>query len=164
MKVRTPVLLAAAALIIPMAASLLTPDFAQARSPRHGNRAELIAQGGGRILTPEQREAKMAEREAKMKAELGLSDQQAAQIQAIRESYKPQFEALRAQGKALKDSGADRTAMEPIREQMKTLRGQVKAEIGQVLTPEQRAKAEAMKPERGDRRGGRGERGTAPAQ
>lgn len=151
MKIRTTVLLAAATLIIPMGASLLSPNLVEAR----GNRAQTVAMGGGADLTPEQRQAKRAERAAKMQEALGLSDAQAADIQAIKESYKPQFEALGERAKALKESGADREAMQPIREEMRALRDEVKAEVATVLTAEQQAKLEELKAERGDRRGGR---------
>jgi Spy/CpxP family protein refolding chaperone len=177
MKVRTTVLLAAATLLIPMGASLFSPDMASARGMRGnrgtGNGTEVIAMRGDKDLTPEQREAKMAEREAKMKAELGLSDAQAAQIKAIRESHKSEFEALHAKGKALKDSGADREAMKPIHDEMKALHEKVKGEIAQVLTAEQQAKLETLKKDHGgrggpegDRQGRRGNRGaaTTPAQ
>ncbi len=157
MKIRTTVLLAAATLIIPMGASLLTPNLVEAR----GNRAQTVAMRGGKDLTPEQREAKRAERAAKMKEALGLSDAQAADIQDIKESYRPQFEALKERAKALKESGADREAMQPIREEKRALKDQVKAEIATVLTAEQQAKLEELKAERGERRGGgrRGGRG-----
>lgn len=157
MKIRTTVLLAAATLIIPMGASLLTPNMAEAR----GNRAQTVAMRGGKNLTPEQREAKMAERLAKMQEKLGLSDTQVADIKAIKSSYQSEFQALREKAKALKESGADREAMQPIREEMKALREKVKGEVGQILTADQKAKLEELKAERGSRRGGgrRGGRG-----
>lgn len=157
MKIRTTVLLAAATLIVPMAASLTGPTMVEAR----GNRAQTVAMRGGKDLTPEQREAKMAERLAKMQEKLGLSDAQVADIAAIKDSYKPQFEALRERAQALKESGADREAMQPIREEKRALKDAVKAEIATVLTPDQLTQLEELKAERGERRGGRrGGRGT----
>lgn len=156
MNVRSTVLLAAAALMLPLGAVLLSPDGVTAR-PVAGDRSPVLAQRRGQDLTPEQWQAKMAEREAKIKAELGLSDAQAAQIKAIRESYKPQMDALRTQARALKDSGADRQARQPIREQMKALHDQVKAEIETVLTPEQQAKFAELREQRGHGKGGHGQ-------
>jgi len=154
MKIRTTVLLAAATLIIPMGASLLGPNMVEAR----GSNRQVLAQRGGQNLTPEQREAKMAERLAKMQEALSLSDGQVAEIKAIKDSYQPQFQALRDRKNALKESGADREAMQPLRQEMRALRDQVKAEVATVLTPEQQTQLEELKAERGERRGGRGGR------
>ncbi len=149
MKLRSFLLLAAA-IVIPATGFFVMPGSAEARGMGHGDRANA---------TPEQRQAHAAEREAKMKAELGLSDAQVAQMKAVRTKYEPQHKALRAEAEALKAGGATREQMKSaLGEKRKALHDQMKAEIKGILTPEQLAKMEAMKGDRGDR-GGRGGRG-----
>ncbi len=162
MKLRSIAMLAAV-IAVPVATTVLMPDMAEARG--RGNRSELVAQRGDRgNLTTEERQAKRAERAAKMQEALGLSDSQAAQIQAIRERYQPQKEALREEAKALREGGADREAIkEALGDRKQALRQQVKSEIEAVLTPEQAQKLQELKEQRGGRRGQRqgGRRGNA---
>lgn len=145
----------AAVIAVPVATTLLTPDMAEARG--RGNRSELVAQRGDRgNLTTEEREAKRAERAAKMQEALGLSDTQMSEIQAIRERYQPQKQALREEAKALKEGGASREEIkEALGDRKQALREQVKSEIQAILTPEQAQKLEELKEERRGRRGQR---------
>lgn len=165
MKVRSTVLLATASLLIPMGLLLVAPEVSIARNVR-GDRGPSLLARGDKNLSPEQREAKKAERAAKLQTALGLSDAQASQVAAIHAAYQPRFEALHTQAKALRDSGADRTAMQPIREQMQTLRAQLQGEIKAVLTPAQQAQFETLKNQRrgwGKEGRGEGRRGDRPA-
>jgi capsule polysaccharide export protein KpsE/RkpR len=168
-------LLLTAAIVIPTVSSFAMPAEARGVGQRlQGNRAARVDQtttvaqnanpsekmrGDRGNLTPEQRQAKQAEREAKMKAELGLSDAQAAQMKAVRTKYEPQHKALRAEAEALKAGGATREQIKAaLGEKRKALHDQMKAEIKGILTPEQLAKMEAMKGDRGGQGGGRGAR------
>lgn len=150
MKLRSLVLLAA--LIIPTTSALIMPEAeARALGNRASNRGELVAQRGN--LTPEQRQAKRAELAEKMKAELGLSDAQVQQIQAIRAKYRPQQEALQAEAKRLRDGGATREQIQATLGARRTaLRNQIKTEVNAILTPEQIKKMEELKTQRQERR------------
>lgn len=110
--------------------------------------------GRWKDLSPEEREAKRAEKAAKMKQLLGLSDTQASRIESIREKYKPQRDALRQEAEALRESG-DREGMQELRSRKKELKQTVKGEIKKVLTPEQIEKLEQHKAQRKGRRGSR---------
>lgn len=68
--------------------------------------------------------------ESQMEEELGLSEEQKAEMKAIKEKYAPKEKAQRDQMKALKES-------------MKQLREEKRKEMHEVLTPEQKKKAEA---------------------
>lgn len=76
--------------------------------------------------------------------QLGLSDEQKEAIEAIREAYKPQIEAILEQRDAL-------TRAE-IKEQLDALREQIQAEVEGVLTDEQKAQLEELKAEAEARR------------
>ena len=71
--------------------------------------------------------------------QLGLSDEQKAAIADIRESYKPQIEAILARRETL-------TRAE-IKEQLDALHEQIKSEVEGVLTDEQKAQLEELKAE-----------------
>ncbi|MDA0378696.1 MAG: hypothetical protein O2899_04315 [Bacteroidetes bacterium] len=71
--------------------------------------------------------------------QLGLSDAQKEAIQAIRESFKPQIEAILSQRETL-------TRAE-IKEQLDALHETIKAEVEGVLTDEQKAQLEELKAE-----------------
>lgn len=79
------------------------------------------------------------QRMEKMQQELGLSEQQSAEMKAIHEKYDPQFEALRS------------VEGERDREKMRELHRAMRAEVKEVLTEEQRLK---MKEMHAERRGG----------
>ncbi len=165
---RLSIALLAAVTLMPLGSLVLNVDAAQARGVRRNNtiaaanttgaRPQKLAQRGDSNLTPEQRAAKQAEREAKMTAKmketLGLSDAQVSQIEGIRASFKPQFESLRTEAKALKDSGATKEQMQPIRDKMKALHEQMQASIKGVLSADQVQKLDAMKAQWGDRKHG----------
>lgn len=99
---------------------------------------------------------------------LNLTDAQKAQVKAIRAKYKTQLEASRAQSKQYVDAAraarqkgdtaAFRANMEKARETSSAVRQQEMNEIRAVLTPEQRAKAEAAMAQRKQERGERGGR------
>jgi len=76
--------------------------------------------------------------------QLGLSDEQKDAIKAIRESYKPEIEAILDQRGTL-------TRAE-IKEQLDALHEQIKAEVEGVLTDEQKAQLEELKAEAEARR------------
>ena len=151
MKLRSMFLLAAAVTIPAVSALNFNPAHAQ-RSDRQ--QSEYVAQRPQ--LTEEQREAKHAERAAKFKEALGLSDQQAQSIKAIRDSYKSEMQSLREQSRALRESGATREEMQELRTQKKALRSKIHEEIKTELTPEQVQKLEELKAQKkGQRRGNR---------
>ncbi|MGB7417327.1 MAG: Spy/CpxP family protein refolding chaperone [Thermosynechococcaceae cyanobacterium] len=139
MKIRSMFLIAAAVAIPTVSALSFNPAYAE----RSYGQPERVAQRFEK--TPEQREAKRAERAAKFKAELGLSDQQAQDIQAIRESYKPQMKSLWEQAKAMKEKGATREEMKPLWTQKKELRTKMYTEIKAELTPDQAQKLDTLK-------------------
>lgn len=89
--------------------------------------------------------------------ELNLTDAQKAEVEAIREKYRPQMEALRRRARNASDD--ERQA---IREEGRTLRTQIRKEIKAVLTPEQQQRAEELHRERRQNRQGR--RGDRPSQ
>lgn len=76
--------------------------------------------------------------------QIGLSDEQKDAIAAIRETYKPQIEAILEQ--------RDTLTREEIKEQLDALREQIKTEIESVLTDEQKAQLEELKAEAEARR------------
>ena len=108
---------------------------------------------------------------ARMFEKLNLTDAQKTQIRTIHESFREQnkafFEQSRAtfeqyrEAKKANDTArveALKATVDANREQMKKLREQQHAQIANILTPEQRTQWEAMKAEREQRRGERGER------
>lgn len=94
-----------------LAGQLLAQDLVPQDKPQHHHRSEA------------------------MKAELGLTDAQTTQIQAIRDKYRPQMQALR------QTEGTPETNFAAIKELRKT----EQAEIDKVLTPEQRTKMETFR-------------------
>jgi Spy/CpxP family protein refolding chaperone len=96
--------------------------------------------------------------------ELNLTDAQKAQVKAIRDKYKPQNEALRAQAKPFVDAAhaarqkgdtaAFRTNIEKAHQirDGASFRAQERAEIRAVLTPEQQAKFDAREKSRAEGR------------
>lgn len=174
MKLRSLLLLTAAVVIPAVSALSMSAEARGVGQRLQGDRtarvaqATLVAQTGTPAdnkygdrgnLTPEQRQAREAKREAKMKAELGLSDAQLSQMKAVRAKYEPQHEALRAEAKALKDGGATREQLKAaLGTKRQALHDQMKAEMKGILTPEQVAKMEAKMQEMKGDRGGRGGR------
>ena len=102
------------------------------------------------ILTPEQKtkmaemkaekkqnhEAKSAEKMEKMKANLGLSDDQANSMKAFNESFKNQRNAIKNDASLTKEQK---------KEKMKALKAQRKEQRKSVLTDEQEAKMKELK-------------------
>ena len=153
MKLRSIAILAAA-IAIPAASFIALPEVAEARD--RSNRAGILAQRGDRgNLTPEQREAKRAERMAKLQEALGLSDSQVEQIKAVRETYKPQMQALREEARTLRDGGASREEVrEALGDRKQALREDMESEMQSILTAEQLETWEEMKEQRRGRRQG----------
>jgi len=88
---------------------------------------------------------------------LGLSETQAAEMQAIHEATRTAHEALREQGRESGERGA-------IKAEMEGLRADTDARVQNILTPEQYNQLQELRPERGER-GGRGQgagRGQGP--
>lgn len=84
-----------------------------------------------------------------MKKDLEITEDQAAKIKPLLEDLRTKMDKLR------EEAGADRNAM---REQGRKLWDETRAKIDEVLTPEQKAKAEQLRAER------RGNRGDADAK
>ncbi len=147
MKIRSMFLLATVVALPVVSAVSFNPAYAERSSSQQFERIAQRPQ-----LTPEQREAKHAERAAKFKAALGLSDQQAQAIKAIHESYKPQMQSLRQQAKTMRENGATREEMQSLRTQKKALRSKIHEEIKAELTPDQIQKFDELKAQRKGRR------------
>ena len=117
----------------------------------------------------------------RMAAELGLTDQQKTQIQQILQNEKTKFQPLRQELRsehqqmlaATKGGQFDEAQVRSIAGQqaqtqvnLTVERERVKSEIYKVLTPDQRAKADQMQAQFGQRmrRGFRGQHAQPPAQ
>jgi Spy/CpxP family protein refolding chaperone len=87
-------------------------------------------------IKEEKKEAKVQEKTDDLKKELGITDEQATQLKAIHEKYKPQF-------KAIKD---DTTKTEEQKKAaLKTLKEAEKTELKTILSEEQLKKWETYK-------------------
>jgi Spy/CpxP family protein refolding chaperone len=101
--------------------------------------------------------------------DLNLTDAQKAQVKAIRTKYQAQNKASRDQAKPYMDAAraarqkgdtvAFRTNMEKARSVSSGVRTQEMNEIRAILTPDQRAKADAAMAQRNQNEGKRGKRG-----
>jgi Spy/CpxP family protein refolding chaperone len=117
----------------------------------------------------------------RMATELGLTDQQKTQIKQILENEKPKVQPLRDQlrnehqqmAALTKDGAFDEAQVRNIANQQAQTqanliveRQRVKSEIYQLLTPDQRTKADQMKAQLGQRmhRGFRGQQAQPPTQ
>jgi periplasmic protein CpxP/Spy len=115
----------------------------------------------------------------RMAAELGLTDQQQTQIKQILQNEKATVQPLREQLRsehqqmlaATKGGAFDEAQVRTLANQqaqtqanMIVEREKVKGEIYKVLTPDQRAKADQMQAQMGQRRGFRGQHQNAPPQ
>jgi Spy/CpxP family protein refolding chaperone len=94
-------------------------------------------------------EVRRGEAGQRMAKELGLTEEQQAQMKAIRGKYAPQMKAI-AQDPNI--------APAQKREKMEPLQTQMKDEIDKILTPEQKVKMEQLRKERGERMKPRGEK------
>ncbi|NJN24060.1 MAG: hypothetical protein HC810_06265 [Acaryochloridaceae cyanobacterium RL_2_7] len=154
MKLRSTILIACAVLA-PIVTGLLNPNSQASFANESTDKTEFQGRRGRwKNLSPEEREAKRAEKAEKMKELLGLSDAQADEVKAIREKYQPQREALKEEAMELRESG-DRDQMKALRGKMEDLRQEVKAEMKEVLNEDQVEKLEQLKSQRKGRRGER---------
>jgi Spy/CpxP family protein refolding chaperone len=121
-------------------------DKTALKNLREKKQAEIKA-----VLTPEQAQKwqamkeekegeRMAEHQDELKEKLGLTDDQAAKIQALHAKYKSQKDALKAD--------ATKTE-EQKKEAMKAIHKSKQEEMKAILSPEQLQKFEAMKKEHG---------------
>lgn len=147
MKFRSSYLLVAA-LLLPAVGLINLGQPSQAQPDP--NRSTVLAQRSK--LSPEAKAAKRQEKAAKFRQTLDLSDTQATQIEAIRESYRPQMQSIREEGKTLREAGASQDQLQAIRAKRRELRQQMYNEIKAELTPEQVQKLEELKAQRRDRR------------
>lgn len=143
MKFRSSTLLAAAILL--PAVGLINLSLSSQAQP-NPNRSTVLAQRSK--LSPEEKAAKRQEKAAKFKEALGLSDTQATQIAAIRESYRPQMQAIREEGRTLREGGASEEQLQAARAKRREIRQQMYNEIKAELTPEQAQKLEELKAQR----------------
>lgn len=143
MKFRSSTLLAAA-ILLPAVGLINLSLSSQAQSNPH--RSTVLAQRSK--LSPEEKAAKRQEKAAKFKEALGLSDTQATQIEAIRESYRPQMQAIREEGRTLREGGASEEQRQAARAKRREIRQQMYNEIKAELTPEQAQKLEELKAQR----------------
>ena len=107
-------------LLVAVGLALVVPAFAQSNNVLEGKRAPRIA---------------MAEK-------LGLSAPQAEKMKSIMKASRQQRMALRAELKKTQDRNARRA----IREKMRAGRVATRQLLGQVLTPEQMRKYDALRP------------------
>ena len=115
--------------------------------------------------------------QGKMLEKINATDEQKAQIESIRATYKPQMQALREAHRSMRDNKqkldpassnfvADKQAAHAEKSQRQqagvTLRAQMQHEIALVLTVEQRAELQTLKAQhkakRMERKGKRGEK------
>lgn len=94
-------------------------------------------------------DGRKGDRMEKVKAELGLTDKQAAEWEAINEKYKAEHQKIKESNQAKKAA---------VREEMKALREAHDAEVDALLTPEQLQKWNEMKAEREARKSERREK------
>jgi protein CpxP len=135
-----------------------------------GRRREMLIMRDGRMDGPGRRGA---ERMMRMSRELGLTPEQRTQVRALMEASRPKMEELRGQIRAqrLKLREADPEArgydalaastskrIGELTVQREQQRAQLQRQVWQLLTPEQRAKAETRKAEGKKRRGEQADR------
>jgi protein CpxP len=129
-----------------------------------GRRREMLIMRDGRMDGPGRRGA---ERMMRMSRELGLTPEQRTQVRGLMEASRPKMEELRGQMRAqrLKLREADPEArgydalvastskrIGELAAQREQQRAQLQRQVWQLLTPEQRAKAEAKRAEAKKRR------------
>ena len=124
------------------------PNVEQTEARRSGT----IRPGGGERGGRGDFQARQAEQQAKLYAELGLSDAQKTKMEEIQKSTRQTMQAMRAESR----DGGDRTAM---REKMQAIRKAETEEVKKIMTAEQFTKYEKFLEERRGQRGGRGGRG-----
>jgi len=98
-------------------------------------------------------QARQKERQAKLYADLGLSEAQITKMDEIREGTQAKMQAMRAD---MRDGNTDRMVM---REKMEAIRDSEVAEVKKIMTEEQFTKYEKFLAERKAQRGERGGRG-----
>ena len=98
-------------------------------------------------------QARQDERQAKLYADLGLSEAQITKMGEIRAGTQAKMDAMRAD---MRDGNTDRMAM---REKMDAIRNAEVTEVKKILTEEQFTKYEKFLAERKGQRGQRGGRG-----
>ncbi|HVZ38604.1 MAG TPA: periplasmic heavy metal sensor [Candidatus Kapabacteria bacterium] len=114
--------------------------------------------------TPKQVERRQAMAKH-LKEKLGLSDDQAKQIKALRDQFRKDNSGALQEIKALRDQlrdaikSNDKTKAKALKDQLKAkmeslkpAREQLRAKVGAILTPEQRDMLEKMRQERKQRR------------
>lgn len=142
-----------AALAAMMLVGAVSSAFAQAAGPKGG----APGVGSGQKGQQGQRGGFGRRMQEEIFAKLNLTPKQTAQIKAINEKYKNQYEALRPAG----TPGQQRTPMtDADRKKFMAIRAKQNAEIMAVLTPAQKTKFEAlMKEMRAKFQGGGGRPG-----
>lgn len=135
-----------------------------------GRRREMLIMRDGRMDGPGRRGA---ERMMRMSRELGLTPEQRTQVRALMEASRPKMEELRGQMRAqrLKLREADPEArgydalvastskrIGELTAEREQQRARLQRQVWQLLTPEQRAKAEAKKADAKKRRGEQADR------
>lgn len=119
---------------------------------REGRRGGAARQGGERGDRGDW-QARQKERQAKLFADLGLSEAQQTKMESIQQGTQSKMQAMRAE---MRDGTSSREAM---REKMQAIRKSEVDEIKKILTEEQFTKYEKILAERQSRRGERGGRG-----
>ena len=139
-------LLCGAAIVVSSAAAQDTPPPPMQERPQ-GAPQGPGGPGRGGMMDPERATQMMKDR-------LGLSDAQATQVKAVFEDQRTKAQALQA------DQSGDREAM---RAKMMEIRKSSDERIAAILTPDQKAKWDAMRAEQQQRGPGRGPGGPPPA-
>lgn len=140
-----------------------TPQTQQGQTQGVSPRGDRRGDGGFRRGGPQGRGRGMrGERRGGLVRNLNLTDAQKTQLRAIRDKYRPQFEAVRAQLKSQadnvrtlrqkRDTAAARAAAQKLRSDIDarvgSIRKQELAEVRNILTAEQRTKFDAAQAER----------------
>lgn len=120
--------------------------FAKAETQRARFEERRESQDGPRHRRDRRGPGAMHLLRGRLASELGLTDDQKTDIQAIMESRKDNFKALHTSYR-----NGDLT-QEQLRNEMASLRADIEAEVEATLTPEQQAKLAEIKQQRADRR------------
>lgn len=176
MKFNQVIVLAAAALLIPLGGTIAHFTSGPQAAVAQSEQPLLLAQESDTPTTTNSRGEKRGGRDhSKLFEQLDLSDAQKAEIQNIRQQARESKSGRREEAQAARekmrelfasDASADELraqhrANQEIRQALHEQRFEMKLQIREVLTPEQRSKLAELKPEHRGRRRGRGPQSNA---
>ncbi len=161
--VRTALLPSALTFLLATGGVALAQDTPQGDTPQ-ADEPQTDRPDGDREGTQERRERRGQRRGGfggfggmgnldRLKEQLGLTDEQVKQFEAVQAQMREQMQKVREQ---MRDGTFDRDSM---REQFRAARELIETKMDEILTPEQREKMREMRGAFGRQRGERGERG-----